>query len=551
MYSKFPFDYEAGNRMKVGVIGTYLASGYSQVYQKTIYIDDEVVEGPKVVAYAPANSINAPLPNTQLPTQLRITFDKGISLGSSGEVNIYKKSTSKINPPVQTTVIGLKGTALTVESATSKNENNVLVVPISKDVLLEGTEYYVTIDATVIDDFDGILTTTGYRFVTGQTIVVIDKSIPDVYSFTISNNDVDENQSAFTTVGTFSTSSNYLTAPYKYYFTQTGNSTDPAGEFFIQKSFTSEEYYLKTAEPLDFEKGGFSQLSITVEGANEVKIEETIFIEINDLTTEPPTYLNMQPMFVFESANIGTVMGVLSTFDPNQADNHTYSLLLNGTSEDDDNEKFEIVGDQIKSLVEFDAEVQDTFYIHVKSTDPAGYSIQKSFIIKVAKEYNGGHLTAGNINQEITFEDIADQTFSSQFSINLVASSNSGLEVTYEVVQGEGFIRFPNELVILAPGQFKVAAIQSGNVTFKEARVEKTFIVSQVTSTDELEVSSAVYPNPTTGEVYFGEVAAFEVQTLEGVSLLSGVANSVDLSSLMAGAYIVSINGVNNFIIKE
>jgi hypothetical protein len=57
-----------------------------------------------------------------------------------------------------------------------------------------------------------------------------------------------------------------------------------------------------------------------------------------------------------ENVEIGTVVGVLTTEDPDTGDTHTYSLVAGDG--DDDNAAFIIDGDQLRTAVELDFETK-------------------------------------------------------------------------------------------------------------------------------------------------------------------------------------------------
>ena len=63
--------------------------------------------------------------------------------------------------------------------------------------------------------------------------------------------------------------------------------------------------------------------------------------------------------------------------------------------------------------------------------------------------------------------------------------------------------------------------------------------------------TTSIYPNPTSGMVYFEAYASYQVTSLEGVVVASGEASSVDLSALQSGVYFLSLDGKSVQLIKE
>ncbi|HUG68251.1 MAG TPA: cadherin repeat domain-containing protein, partial [Pirellulaceae bacterium] len=83
-----------------------------------------------------------------------------------------------------------------------------------------------------------------------------------------------------------------------------------------------------------------------------------------------------------EDAVVGTIVGILTTTDPDSADTHTYSLV-DGDG-DTDNESFNIVGNELHTAVAFDFETQTTYTIRVRSADQDGEFFEQLFTIFVS-----------------------------------------------------------------------------------------------------------------------------------------------------------------------
>ena len=82
----------------------------------------------------------------------------------------------------------------------------------------------------------------------------------------------------------------------------------------------------------------------------------------------PPTDIGLAPATVAESVPIGTVVGTLSTTDPDPGDTHTYALVA-GVG-DGDNALFTVVGDQLQTAAALDFETLGSpLNIRVETTD--------------------------------------------------------------------------------------------------------------------------------------------------------------------------------------
>ena len=134
--------------------------------------------------------------------------------------------------------------------------------------------------------------------------------------------------------------------------------------------FTVVGDQLQTAAALDFETLG-SPLNIRVgttdSGTGNLTFEEAMTVTLTDVN-EAPTDIGLAPSTVAENVPIGTVVGTLSTTDPDPGDTHTYALVI-GVG-DADNALFTIVGDQLQTAAALDFETLGSpFNIRVETTD--------------------------------------------------------------------------------------------------------------------------------------------------------------------------------------
>ena len=95
----------------------------------------------------------------------------------------------------------------------------------------------------------------------------------------------------------------------------------------------------------------------------------------------PPTDIQLSTASVPQSQPGGTVVGAFSTVDADPNDIFTYALAAGSGSTD--NASFTIAGDQLETAAPLDYDVQSSFAIRVETTDSAGDSLEKSFVITV------------------------------------------------------------------------------------------------------------------------------------------------------------------------
>lgn len=97
---------------------------------------------------------------------------------------------------------------------------------------------------------------------------------------------------------------------------------------------------------------------------------------------------------VTENSPAGTVVGSLSTLDPDFDDSFTYDLVAG--SGDWDNGNFEIVGDELRTVVTFDYEQQSAQLIRLRTTDLGGNQLEKEFVINVVDLPELGGIVVGD-----------------------------------------------------------------------------------------------------------------------------------------------------------
>ena len=546
VYTRFPLDFETKNRYQLGIIGTYTVSGYEVEKELTITVIDQDPEIPLIVAYYPYNTALAPTYSYSytLPTSIKLKFNQEITKGSTGTIEIYKRTGRATQELIET---------IYVEKL--RNVNSDITVAADGISLIAGLDveleynstYYVVVDAGVVENHGGI-ELQDYVFVTGQGL--LNPKEPNevaLYSLLLSKENVDENLGSFTEVGTFSFTSNQFTGPYDYFFEETQTKNDPEGNFFIQRDFLdANKYYLRLSKALDFELKSEYLIDVTIEDVNENRFTRTFTITVNDTDAEPPTDLLLDQEFFVDTAEVGTLVGEVEIVDPNGPSGFTYSLAGISTT---DNSYFTIVGNQILVNAELeDAQTKNEYIIAVVATDPAGFTLVKYFEVLVFGAFKSNSNVAGAI-QTITINGPTDLPYTPGMVLYIDAETNFGSPISYNLLEGDGFV-FGDSVYVNGESAFKIEASVPASMLLAERTVTFEFVVSAVTSTSEL-VSTSVYPNPTTGMVYFGEYANYQVASIEGVVVASGEGSSVDLSALQSGVYFLSLNGRSIQLIKE
>ncbi|HEY9698799.1 MAG TPA: cadherin domain-containing protein [Trichocoleus sp.] len=264
---------------------------------------------------------------------------------------------------------------------------------------------------------------------------------------TLSANNVDENQPIGTVVGTLSTADPDASSSFTYSLVTGTGSTD-------NSSFTIDPTtgQLKLNAIPDFETK--STYSIRVQSTDQggLSTQKVFTINIKDVN-ETPTDVALSANRVDENVAIGTVVGTLSTTDPDAGDSFTYSLVTGTGSTDNSSFTIDSTTGQLKINVVPDFETQPTYSIRVKSADQAGLFTEKVLTIAVNNLNDAPQdisLSSTNVN-----ENVPAGSLIGTFSTTDPDPSNT---FTYSLTAGTGST--DNGLFTIDPatGQLKISA---------------------------------------------------------------------------------------------
>lgn len=135
---------------------------------------------------------------------------------------------------------------------------------------------------------------------------------------------------------------------------------------------------LVTTEVFDVEAKSSYSVRIRTTDSGGLFVEDFFAINVTDVN-EAPTALAINNSSALDLSPIGTAIGNFSTTDVDAGDTHVYSLVVGAG--DDHNASFEIVGDELRTLVELDFTTTPTYSIRVRSTDLGGLTFEQIFTI--------------------------------------------------------------------------------------------------------------------------------------------------------------------------
>ncbi|NBQ15440.1 MAG: cadherin repeat domain-containing protein, partial [Proteobacteria bacterium] len=248
-------------------------------------------------------------------------------------------------------------------------------------------------------------------------------------------NSVAENAAVGAVVGTLSTTDPDTGDTFTY--SLVGGVADNA-------AFAITGSELKTAAGLNFEAKASYTLVIRSTDAAGLFIDREFTISVTNVN-EAPTSIALSNSSVAENASVGTVVGLLSTTDPDTGDTFTYSLV-SGVA---DNVGFTIAGNQLKTAAGFNFEAKSSYALVIRSTDAAGLFIDREFTISVT-----------NVNEAPTSIALSNSSVAENASVGTVVGllsttdPDAGDTFTYSLASGVA----DNAAFTVAGDELKTAA---------------------------------------------------------------------------------------------
>ena len=261
-------------------------------------------------------------------------------------------------------------------------------------------------------------------------------------NITINNSNIAENQAIGTVIGNLSTTDPDTGNTFTYSLVSGGGATD-------NSLFTITNNQLKTNAVFDFETKNSYSIRVKTTDQGGLFFEKQLTIGVSNVN-ETPTNLTLSNSAVAENQTIGTVIGNLSTTDPDTGNTFTYRLVT-GTGATD-NSLFTISGNQLKTNSVFNFETKNSYSIRVKTTDQGGLSFEKQLTIGVS-----------NVNETPTNLTLSTSTVAENQTIGTVIGNlsttdpDTGNTFTYSLVSGTGAT--DNSLFTITGNQLKTNSV--------------------------------------------------------------------------------------------
>lgn len=209
-----------------------------------------------------------------------------------------------------------------------------------------------------------------------------------------------ENQLSGTTIASFSSVDVDAGDTFSYSLVSGSGDTD-------NLSFLISGDSLRTTAIFDYETKSTYSIRVQTEDANHLTYQESLTITVSD-GGDTPTDISLSGDHVDENLPLGTLIGDLSTTDPDAGDSHTYALVEDSST---DYDQFTITGQSIFTNAIFDFESRSSYTVRVQTTDSTSLTFARTFTITI-NDTNDAPIVQNSIpDQNITAGVAFEYTF--------------------------------------------------------------------------------------------------------------------------------------------
>ena len=285
---------------------------------------------------------------------------------------------------------------------------------------------------------------------------------------------------------------------------------------------------------------------------------------VQEIDKVAPTSVGISNNQVSENENVGYTIAEISVVDPNQSDNHVYSLIDNSTYPD--NRAFVIHKNLLKLNTSLSYATKNLYTIQLKAMNLAGNSIVQEFTIQVLNE--GANIAPSDIllSNTTIAEDANPETLIGQLSaVDADANDTHTFELVTNREDNRSFLIDGNSLKLNSKLDYdkqssysiRIRAIDAAGSNF-----EKDFTITLMKSTgiDKIsEVECTIYPNPVKDALFVKCAGITEIKVFDsaGNVVLThkhtiGISEvRLNFNELKKGLYFVRIELENQQIITR
>ncbi|NCT42567.1 MAG: type I secretion C-terminal target domain-containing protein, partial [Microcystis aeruginosa G11-09] len=174
-------------------------------------------------------------------------------------------------------------------------------------------------------------------------------------------------------------------------------------------AFTIVGNELRVKNSADFETKSSYSIRLRTTDVGGLSYEQTFTVKISNVN-ESPTSLVLSNNILPENSGNNSLIGTLSTIDPDVGDTHNYSLVTG--QGDTDNSAFTLVGNELRIKNSPDFETKSSYSIRVRTTDVGGLSYEQTFTVKIS-----------NINEAPILNPIGNKTIKTGNTLSFIVTA--------------------------------------------------------------------------------------------------------------------------------
>ncbi len=248
---------------------------------------------------------------------------------------------------------------------------------------------------------------------------------------TLSANEITENRLSRTAVGRFTTTDQDVTNNYTYTFVPGAGDADNADFVIVGAELRSNRIF-------NYENKSAYTIRIQSNDGNGGTVEKAFNVVVID-SNDAPSNIVLSTNIIAENLPVSSKVCDLSTIDQDANDAFLYSFA-NVTG--NNNSNFFIIGNELRTTATFDYETKNFYLVVLSTTDAAGTSFTKQFIINIKDSVDAPtaiDLGNNNVSENMPVDEFVgllsatdpDQTIDFNFSLvnGLGATDNASFKI--------------------------------------------------------------------------------------------------------------------------
>ncbi|MEZ4885108.1 MAG: cadherin domain-containing protein [Chitinophagales bacterium] len=254
-------------------------------------------------------------------------------------------------------------------------------------------------------------------------------------ALSLANPSLSENNAINAVISIFSTTDEDANDTFTYTLVGGQGSND-------NSSFAINGNQLLAKESFNFEAKNQYNIRVQTNDGNGGMFEEVFTISIQN-ANDAPTMLAINQATIEENQPVNSLIGAFTATDEDTNETFTYSFVNEGSH---NNQKFQLVGNELRTFEAFNYEAQTEYYVNIKVTDKGNASYTKSFLITILNANDAP--TALQLSSNTIAENLAsgskvgnftatDEDFNEQFTYSLVSGINDDDNEYFQIVGNE------------------------------------------------------------------------------------------------------------------